>query len=43
MGYNCQHKQEWNIPFGEKIRSDIWSSQAKFQEFIMHRDEGMNL
>jgi hypothetical protein len=27
----------------EKIRNDIRSSHAKFQEFIMHRDEDMNL
>jgi hypothetical protein len=27
----------------EKIRDDIWSSHAKFQEFIMHRNEHMNL
>jgi hypothetical protein len=27
----------------EKIRGDIWSSHAKFKEFIMHRDEHMNL
>jgi hypothetical protein len=31
------------MPFGEKIRDDIWRSHAKFQEFIMHRDEDMNL
>jgi hypothetical protein len=31
------------MPFSEKIRDDIWSAQAKFQEFIMHRDEDMNL
>jgi hypothetical protein len=28
----------------EKIRDDdIWSSHAKFQEFIMHRDEHIDL
>jgi hypothetical protein len=31
------------MPLDEKIRDDTWSSQAKFQEFIMYRDEDMNL
>jgi hypothetical protein len=31
------------MPLDEKIRDDIWSSHAKFQEFIMHRDDDMNL
>jgi hypothetical protein len=31
------------MPLDEKIKDDIWSSHAKFQEFIMYRDEDMNL
>jgi hypothetical protein len=31
------------MPFGEKIRDDIWSAHAKLHEFYMHRDEDMNL
>jgi hypothetical protein len=31
------------MPLDEKIRDDIWSSHAKFHEFIMLRDEDMNL
>jgi hypothetical protein len=31
------------MPLDEKIRNDIWCSHAKFQEFIMYRDEDMNL
>jgi hypothetical protein len=31
------------MPLDYKIRDDIWSSHAKFQEFMMHRDEDMNL
>jgi hypothetical protein len=32
-----------DMPLCEKIRDIIWSSHAKFQEFIMHRDQDMNL
>jgi hypothetical protein len=31
------------MPLDEKIKDDIWISHAKFQEFIMYRDEDMNL
>jgi hypothetical protein len=31
------------MPLNEKIRNDIWCSHAKFQEFIVYRDEDMNL
>jgi hypothetical protein len=31
------------MPFGEKIRDDIWSTHAKLHEFCMHRDSDMNL
>jgi hypothetical protein len=31
------------MPLDGKIKDDIWSSHAKFQEFIMYRDEDMNL
>jgi hypothetical protein len=31
------------MPLGQKIRDDIWSSHAMLEEFIMYRDEDMNL
>jgi hypothetical protein len=37
------NKVEFEYPFGEKLRDDIWSLHDKFQEFIFYRDEDMNL
>jgi hypothetical protein len=32
-----------NLPLCEKMRDDIWSYHAKFQEFFMHKDEDTSL
>jgi hypothetical protein len=31
------------MPLGQKIRDGIWSFHAMLEEFIMYRDEDMNL